>query len=380
MSKEKQKNQDNQEINTEQGIQSEQKLRTEQEAPSEEETMSGQETPAEQEKREERERRNRILDILITEAIDRRTNSEEIQMLYEEAIYNYSDKLFERLYTLLEKIVYRWVGETLLYLNIHDREQREDVFQESRQGLAASIRKDAHTGCAKDTFVKYAVTIYKNKTYDIYRSRFGKKGEKENIINTIPLDLPLWDDEGLSLAEKIGSDDPGFELISEQVKLFRYIFIEYCKAILNSDDYALKNLALMFGRVFPHMFGLINDTKQASSKMAHKLMQRKTVWGLKEYSEKILNEMVGEGLVWGESFLKQIYSPCNLSGGRLLKDIVYTDVIDQKQTSHWADAQHKNAVKAAFKAISSNKEMLKLFSQYIERKDILFVFANGGKK
>ena len=148
-----------------------------------------------------------------------------------------------------------------------------------------------------------------------------------------------------------------------------------------------KRQALYYARILPHvlyiMYGIetIPDSKGASAAWAFEHMQEKTMEILGEQSEEEMQEWLYDSLRWSENFWNQMDLEIYVNSERkLLKDVVYTEVYDQRRIDDWSESMHKTVTELAHREIKKDKRLANWAVDHIVESDKTYNLFKGGRK
>ena len=131
------------------------------------------------------------------------------------------------------------------------------------------------------------------------------------------------------------------------------------------------------------MYGIetIPDSKGASAAWAFEHMQEKTMEILGEQSEEEMQEWLYDSLRWSENFWNQMDLEIYVNSERkLLKDVVYTEVYDQRRIDDWSESMHKTVTELAHREIKKDKRLANWAVDHIVESDKTYnLFKEEGK-
>ncbi len=290
-----------------------------------------------------------------------------IENAYQAYLHGETSESLNTLFANLDTYCVQWIRKKLYLANAYSQEFEEDILQESKCGVWNAIRNTSHAP-TQEVFIRYAFTIYKNKTLNII---------KNFLKDSTHIDTPAPDKENdqmrkLENAKTIASAEENAQLKARK-QLYTDIFQAYCHAMVNATSatsYLPRNLALYYARVLPHMQAAIKDTKKASAKWAYEKMKDRSIGYLKQDSEQSMQRYFSATILWCDVFCRQLEEKSDLQGDkRPLKDIIYTVVYDKAKIEDWADSTHNSTVKETLKLIEGNSNLFQAIRAYIEDGD-----------
>lgn len=290
-----------------------------------------------------------------------------IESAYQAYLHGETSESLNTLFTNLDTYCVQWIRKKLYLANAYSQEFEEDILQESKCGVWNAIRNTSNAP-TQEVFIRYAFTIYKNKTLNTIKNFFK---------DSTHIDTPTPDKENdqmrkLENAKTIPSAEENAQL-KERKQLYTNIFQAYCHAMVNATSatsYLPRNLALYYARVLPHMQAAIKDAKKASAKWAYEKMKGRTIGYLKQDSEQSMQRYFAAMILWCDVFCRQLEEASDLQGDkRPLKDIIYTVVYDKAKIEDWADSAHNSTVKETIKLIEENPNLFQAIRAYIEDGD-----------
>ena len=298
------------------------------------------------------------------------------QELYERYFISNEEADFEEMITVLDSIYKNRVKSELREKGCCDKENYEDAMQEARQGIWTRIKKQRETGELHKEFSQYCGGIYTYKAVDIAKKKNSyeqkirevkkkcKKGKEDqkSYMEVVYLDANLPDSDGTYgelAADPNKKNRAESEVFAEESRNIFGIYLQkYCQAMTNAKAEPPRALALYYARILPHvlyiMYGIetIPDSKGASAAWAFEHMQEKTMEILGEKSEE---EM-------------------------LLKDVVYTEVYDQRRIDDWSESMHKTVTELAHREIKKDKRLANWAVDHIVESDKTYNLFKGGRK
>ena len=178
------------------------------------------------------------------------------------------------------------------------------------------------------------------------------------------------------------------EVFAEESRNIFGIYLQkYCQAMTNTKAEPPRALALYYARILPHvlhiMYGIetIPDSKGASAAWAFEHMQEKTMEILGEQSEEEMQELMYDSLQWSEHFWKQMQLEIYINSERMfLKDVVYTEVYDQRRIDDWSESMHKTVTELAHREIKKDKRLANWAVDHIVESDKTYNLFKGGRK
>lgn len=200
-----------------------------------------------------------------------------------------------------------------------------------------------------------------------------------NQYETLSFDEPI-DDSGHTYADKISSNTFEDEMDAEEKrKLYENLFILYCRAFTEATAYPPRSLALYYARVLPHLLAVIPDNKSSSAKWAFDYITDRTLYYLKDDSERYLQTNVSKQLTWCVPFLDQLDSiDESVDNSKRLGDIIYTQHFNKGKIEDWAEYMHKVCAKVAMKLVMENSVLLETVKSYLSENEVLYKFVKGG--
>lgn len=312
---------------------------------------------------------------LINASVENLSRDEEIQKSYRQCIKKFEDIDFTNLINELEFKTLPWVRKQLWKNGCYSNENEHTVLQTSREAVWNVIIKDSQNLRVRETFAIYAFGIYKKKTFTVIRetTKTNKKAEihlfSEKVGNT-----------GKTQEDILAAEEVNFIEQEELREMYDEIFCIYCMTFLNSSSPLVKNLALYYARVLPHLLREIPDTKATSAKKAFDRMKDRAVEDLKSASEKMLQRDINSELSWNKDVERQLNSELEIIGKKiLLKDVIYTDVYDKGKIENWAEYLHKVTIAIARESILKDKDLVDIIKTYISQDDKLYCFIKEGE-
>ena len=119
----------------------------------------------------------------------------------------------------------------------------------------------------------------------------------------------------------------------------------------------------------------------ASAAWAFEHMQEKTMEILGEQSEEEMQEWLYDSLRWSENFWNQMDLEIYVNSERkLLKDVVYTEVYDQRRIDDWSESMHKTVTELAHREIKKDKRLANWAVDHIVESDKTYNLFKGGRK
>ena len=110
-------------------------------------------------------------------------------------------------------------------------------------------------------------------------------------------------------------------------------------------------------------------------------MQEKTMEILGEQSEEEMQEWLYDSLRWSENFWNQMDLEIYVNSERkLLKDVVYTEVYDQRRIDDWSESMHKTVTELAHREIKKDKRLANWAVDHIVESDKTYNLFKGGRK
>ena len=293
------------------------------------------------------------------------------QELYERYFISNEEADFEEMITVLDSIYKNRVKSELREKGCCDKENYEDAMQEARQGIWTRIKKQRETGELHKEFSQYCGGIY---TYKV-----------------VYLDANLPDSDGTYgelAADPNKKNRAESEVFAEESRNIFGIYLQkYCQAMTNAKAEPPRALALYYARILPHvlyiMYGIetIPDSKGASAAWAFEHMQEKTMEILGEQSEEEMQEWLYDSLRWSENFWNQMDLEIYVNSERkLLKDVVYTEVYDQRRIDDWSESMHKTVTELAHREIKKDKRLANWAVDHIVESDKTYNLFKGGRK
>ena len=312
---------------------------------------------------------------LLDKASSQKKKSESIQRAYENYINSGSNAEMELIISELDEYCVAWVRRQLWKTGCYSDENEHTAMQESRLAAWKVIEQDKKEKTVRQDFTYYAFGVYKHKVLDEIRKFSTARKQYE----TVSLDEPI-DDSGHAYAEKISSATIEDEIDGEEKrKLYEELFILYCRAFTEATAYPPRSLALYYARVLPHLLAVIPDNKASSAKWAFDYMTDRTLFYLKNDSERYLQTNVSKQLTWCVSFLNQIESVDeSIDNSKRLGDVIYTQHFNKGKIEDWAEYMHKVCTKVAMKLVIENSELLETAKSYLEENDVLYKLVKGG--
>lgn len=327
------------------------------------------------------------------------------QELYERYFISNEEADFEEMITVLDSIYKNRVKSELREKGCCDKENYEDAMQEARQGIWTQIKKQRKTGEVRKDFSQYCGGIYTYKAVDIAKKknsyeqklrevkRKGKKGKEDqkSYMEVVYLDANLPDSDGTYgelAADPNKKNRAESEVFAEESRNIFGIYLQkYCQAMTNAKAEPPRALALYYARILPHvlyiMYGIetIPDSKGASAAWAFEHMQEKTMEILGEQSEEEMQEWLYDSLRWSENFWNQMDLEIYVNSERkLLKDVVYTEVYDQRRIDDWSESMHKTVTELAHREIKKDKRLANWAVDHIVESDKTYNLFKGGRK
>ena len=305
------------------------------------------------------------------------------QELYERYFISNAEADFEEMITVLDSIYKNRVKSELREKGCCDKENYEDAMQEARQGIWTRIKKQRETGELHKEFSQYCGGIYTYKAVDI--------AKKKNSYEVVYLDANLPDSDGTYgelAADPNKKNRAESEVFAEESRNIFGIYLQkYCQAMTNTKAEPPRALALYYARILPHvlhiMYGIetIPDSKGASAAWAFEHMQEKTMEILGEQSEEEMQELMYDSLQWSEHFWKQMQLEIYINSERMfLKDVVYTEVYDQRKIDDWSESMHKTVTELAHRESKKDKRLVDWAVDHIVESDKTYNLFKGGRK
>ena len=227
----------------------------------------------------------------------------------------------------------------------------------------------------------------------ILRRVKGKKGKEDqkSYMEVVYLDANLPDSDGTYgelAADPNKKNRAESEVFAEESRNIFGIYLQkYCQAMTNAKAEPPRALALYYARILPHvlyiMYGIetIPDSKGASAAWAFEHMQEKTMEILGEQSEEEMQEWLYDSLRWSENFWNQMDLEIYVNSERkLLKDVVYTEVYDQRRIDDWSESMHKTVTELAHREIKKDKRLANWAVDHIVESDKTYNLFKGGRK
>ena len=327
------------------------------------------------------------------------------QELYERYFISNEEADFEEMITVLDSIYKNRVKSELREKGCCDKENYEDAMQEARQGIWTRIKKQRETGELHKEFSQYCGGIYTYKAVDIAKKKNsyeqkmrevkkkGKKGKEDqkSYMEVVYLDANLPDSDGTYgelAADPNKKNRAESEVFAEESRNIFGIYLQkYCQAMTNAKAEPPRALALYYARILPHvlyiMYGIetIPDSKGASAAWAFEHMQEKTMEILGEQSEEEMQDWLYDSLRWSENFWNQMDLEIYVNSERkLLKDVVYTEVYDQRRIDDWSESMHKTVTELAHREIKKDKRLANWAVDHIVESDKTYNLFKGGRK
>lgn len=269
--------------------------------------------------------------------------------------------------------------------------------------MESSIARE--TGELHKEFSQYCGGIYTYKAVDIAKKKNsyeqkmrevkkkGKKGKEDqkSYMEVVYLDANLPDSDGTYgelAADPNKKNRAESEVFAEESRNIFGIYLQkYCQAMTNTKAEPPRALALYYARILPHvlhiMYGIetIPDSKGASAAWAFEHMQEKTMEILGEQSEEEMQELMYDSLQWSEHFWKQMQLEIYINSERMfLKDVVYTEVYDQRKIDDWSESMHKTVTELAHREIKKDKRLVDWAVDHIVESDKTYNLFKGGRK
>ena len=108
-------------------------------------------------------------------------------------------------------------------------------------------------------------------------------------------------------------------------------------------------------------------------------MTGRTLYYLKNDSERYLQTNVSKQLTWCNSFLNQIDSVDeSIDNNKRLGDVLYTQHFNKGKIEDWAEYMHKVCTKVAMKLVIENSKLLETAKSYLSEDDVLYKLVKGG--
>lgn len=159
--------------------------------------------------------------------------------------------------------------------------------------------------------------------------------------------------------------------------------IEELVSHVQSFEYESTISEMVRSDVLYIMYGIetIPDSKGASAAWAFEHMQEKTMEILGEQSEEEMQEWLYDSLRWSENFWNQMDLEIYVNSERkLLKDVVYTEVYDQRRIDDWSESMHKTVTELAHREIKKDKRLANWAVDHIVESDKTYNLFKGGRK
>lgn len=232
---------------------------------------------------------------------------------------------------------------------------------------------------------------YEQKLREVKRK--GKKGKEDqkSYMEVVYLDANLPDSDGTYgelAADPNKKNRAESEVFAEESRNIFGIYLQkYCQAMTNAKAEPPRALALYYARILPHvlyiMYGIetIPDSKGASAAWAFEHMQEKTM--------EILGEQSGKKKCRNGCMIRcddrRILEQMDLeiyvnSERKLLKDVVYTEVYDQRRIDDWSESMHKTVTELAHREIKKDKRLANWAVDHIVESDKTYNLFKGGRK
>ena len=244
----------------------------------------------------------------------------------------------------------------------------EDAMQEARQGIWTRIKKQRETGELHKEFSQYCGGIYTYKAVDIAKKKNsyeqkmrevkkkGKKGKEDqkSYMEVVYLDANLPDSDGTYgelAADPNKKNRAESEVFAEESRNIFGIYLQkYCQAMTNAKAEPPRALALYYARILPHVL-------------------------------YIMQEWLYDSLRWSENFWNQMDLEIYVNSERkLLKDVVYTEVYDQRRIDDWSESMHKTVTELAHREIKKDKRLANWAVDHIVESDKTYNLFKGGRK
>ncbi len=94
-----------------------------------------------------------------------------------------------------------------------------------------------------------------------------------------------------------------------------------------------------------------------------------------------MQEWLYDSLRWSENFWNQMDLEIYVNSERkLLKDVVYTEVYDQRRIDDWSESMHKTVTELAHREIKKDKRLANWAVDHIVESDKTYNLFKGGRK
>lgn len=312
---------------------------------------------------------------LLSKASFQKEKADCIQKIYENYIKNGSKAGIEILIKEIDEYCVAWVRRQLWKTGCYSDENEHTSMQESRLAAWKVVEQDRQDRRVRKDFAYYVFGVYKHKVLDEIRKILSSRKH----YDMVSFDEPI-DDSGHIYADRISPvtfEDEFDE--KEKRKLYKQIFILYCRAFTESPAFPPRSLALYYARVLPHLLTAIPDNKASSAKWAFEYMSDMTLFNLKDDSERYLQANVNKNLAWCSAFLNQIKNiEEKIDKSKCLGDVIYTQHFSKGKIEDWAEYMHKVCIKATMAMLIDNETLLEAARSYLFMTNAFYKFDKGG--